>query len=418
MLKPVSFLALLAWFCCFNVKAVEISGKLEAEQNFYFKMPATSVQHNHHNSVMGRLKFYQGFKNNDYSLHAELFGRADQYDKKRTRGAIRELYLLALGNSFELRMGIAKVHWGVVESQQLVNIINQTDAVEDIENEHKLGQAMVNLKLAQFAGFGSWDFFVLPGFKERTFVGKRGRLRPDFLILDHAQASYQSPKAKHHVDSALRFSHFANNIDFGLAHFYGTSREPLILATSKLVFTPAPSLKITGYRPYYPLIKQTSFDAQTAIGSYLLKLEAVYRSGKLAVNPQTQMPVNDNYFAAAYGFEYSFHNLFDSDKSINLIVEHNYDQRRKKALTLLQNDVLLAARLEFNNPQSSQIQIGIMQDMDYQSSGLNIKASTRIGSSVLLSLKSINYLYAGSNDFFGRQMQQNGFVKIAAAYYF
>ena len=44
-----------------------------------------------------------------------------------------------------LLVGAAKVFWGTAESRHLVDIINQTDAVEDIDEEDKLGQPMVKV---------------------------------------------------------------------------------------------------------------------------------------------------------------------------------------------------------------------------------------------------------------------------------
>jgi hypothetical protein len=51
-----------------------------------------------------------------------------------------------------------------------VDIINQTDLVENIDGEDKLGQPMVH-----FSYFGDWgvvDFFLLPYLRERTYPGK------------------------------------------------------------------------------------------------------------------------------------------------------------------------------------------------------------------------------------------------------
>ncbi len=73
----------------------------------------------------------------------------------------------------ETRVGVRRVFWGVTEFQHLVDIINQSDSVEDIDNEDKLGQPMINLSLVK--DWGIVDFFVLPYFRERTFAGAEGR---------------------------------------------------------------------------------------------------------------------------------------------------------------------------------------------------------------------------------------------------
>ena len=54
-------------------------------------------------------------------------------------------------------MGIDKVFWGVIESRHLVDYINQTDGVEDVDGEDKLGQPMINLGLQR--DWGDLIFF-------------------------------------------------------------------------------------------------------------------------------------------------------------------------------------------------------------------------------------------------------------------
>ena len=98
----------------------------------------------------------------------------------RLHGDIREFLWthIADSNAWELRTGIGKVFWGVSESQHLVDVINQSDLQTDIDGEDKLGQPMINLTLVK--NYGNFDFFVLPGFRERTFQPDVGRLSPVF----------------------------------------------------------------------------------------------------------------------------------------------------------------------------------------------------------------------------------------------
>ena len=94
------------------------------------------------------------------------------HDGERTHFDVRELYWETFGETWDLRIGIARVFWGVVETQHLVDIINQTDTVENSDGEDKLGQPMINLSLVR--DWGTVDLFVLPGFRERTFRGVSG----------------------------------------------------------------------------------------------------------------------------------------------------------------------------------------------------------------------------------------------------
>ena len=49
----------------------------------------------------------------------------------------------------ELRAGIGRVFWGVTESYHLVDVINQTDLVENVDRKDKLGQPLVNFTLVR-----------------------------------------------------------------------------------------------------------------------------------------------------------------------------------------------------------------------------------------------------------------------------
>ena len=61
--------------------------------------------------------------------------RTDQ----RTHGDIRELaYVHARVMIGSFVVGIRKEFWGVTEFQHLVDVINQTDGVEDFDGEDKL----------------------------------------------------------------------------------------------------------------------------------------------------------------------------------------------------------------------------------------------------------------------------------------
>ena len=46
--------------------------------------------------------------------------------------------------------GVRRVFWGVAESNHLVDVINQTDAIENPDQEDKLGQPMLNLAYVEY----------------------------------------------------------------------------------------------------------------------------------------------------------------------------------------------------------------------------------------------------------------------------
>ena len=291
--------------------------------------------------------------------------RLDQHDNERTHGDIRELSWTHIGSDWELHTGIRRIFWGVTEFQHLVDIINQTDGVEDIDGEDKLGQPMINLSLVR--DWGIVDLLVLPGFRERTFPGIHGRLRSGFVV-DTDQAGYESSAEQGHVDLAMRWSHTLGDYDIGAYWFHGTSRDPLLQIGADSQGNPV-------LVPFYQQIDQFGLDLQATLGDWLWKFETIWRDGD-----------SDTYWAAQGGFEYTLVGINETSMDLGMLVEYGWDQRGKDATGLFQNDLFLGARLAVNDAASSEILAGIGYDLDYHSHSLLIEASRRLGDSWKISL--------------------------------
>ena len=106
--------------------------------------------------------------------------RWDRTDDERSLADLQEAYWAFEGDDYEVLVGANTVFWGVTESVHLVDIINQTDAVADIDGEDKLGQPMVNVEMQR--DWGLLSLYVMPYFRERTFAGVDGRFRPPLPV--------------------------------------------------------------------------------------------------------------------------------------------------------------------------------------------------------------------------------------------
>jgi hypothetical protein len=277
-------------------------------------------------------------------------------DSERTHFDLRELFWRRSERRWELLVGVSKVFWGVTESQHLVDIVNQTDLVENPDGEDKLGQPMVKLSLVR--GWGILDLFVLPGFRQRTFPGAEGRLRPALPI--SRDASYESADEERHVDFAARWSHVLGPFDLGLSHFSGTSREPRFLPAA----TPEGAVELV---PLYEQIEQTGLDLQATTGSWLWKLEAIHRSGQ-----------GDPFAAATGGFEYTFWSILGSRIDLGAVAEYLWDERREGSPTPFQDDLFIGSRLAFNDSQDSQLLAGAIVDRHSGAALFQLEASRRL----------------------------------------
>ncbi len=347
-------------------------------------------------SISVEPEYFHGWDDERQSLTFTPFLRWDSQDDERSHSDIRELMWIYAGNRWELRAGIGKVFWGVTEALHLVDIINQTDLVENPDGEQKLGQPMLKFSLER--DWGILDLYALPGFRERTFPGEEGRLRSHPWV-DSDLASYESDREERHLDFAVRWSHSIGDWDIGLAHFKGTSRDPSFNPTLN-------SDGQTVLAPYYAIIHQTSLDLQATKGDWLWKLEALHRGG-----------LDDPYNAATGGFEYTRVGIAETDMDLGLLAEYLYDDRGDEAPVAFENDLFLGLRLTANDAQSSELLSGVIKDLDSSALMFNLEASRRLGSSwkasaqvrLWIDVPEDDPLYAFSSD---------DYIEISLAKYF
>jgi hypothetical protein len=253
-----------------------------------------------------------------------------------------------------------------------VDIINQTDLVEATDGEEKLGQPMVNLAL--ISDWGTVDLFVLPGFRERTFPGEKGRLRSSPRV-DTSQAIYESDDKEQHIDYAARWTHYLGDWDVGLSYFNGTSRDPRFALGQDNKGQPV-------LIPIYDLIEQWGFDLQATLGDWLWKFEAINRSGQVDRSGQDK-----SYTALTAGFEYTFIGIADSNADLGVISEVLYDERGNDALTPFADDILLASRLTLNDEQSTEFLLGMIFDRNDAARLLTLESSRRFGENWKITLE-------------------------------
>ena len=299
----------------------------------------------------------------------EPFIRWDQHDDRRTHFDLREAHYLHLADTWDMTVGISKVFWGVTESVHLVDVINQTDGVEDIDTEDKLGQAMINFNW--LANSGTYSFYILPGFRERTFSDDNARRSGPFEI-DQWDPTYESGAEEHHVDFAFRWAHTLGNWDLGFSHFYGTSREARLMP----VVTPSGP----EFRPHYDLMHQTGIDIQYTKNAWLWKFESIYRDTD-----------DDSFVAAVGGFEYTLYQIFDSAADLGLLMEYQYDDRKtdgSSPFTIADNDIFVGARLGLNNEASTAILGGLIYDHEENSILGLVEAEHRVNNNWMFEVEA------------------------------
>ena len=351
--------------------AAEWSGFVSGQHRYFFEDPLDPRQHNSYLSAAARPEFYHRWDDSDQSFNAILFYRVDQHDDNRTHGDVREFSWTRVFEHFEMTAGISKVFWGVTETQHLVDIINQTDLVENVDGEDKLGQPMI--RVSTLRDWGTLDFFALPWFRERTFAGPEGRPRPDIVIDTDRDPIYDFEAGRNHIDLAVRYSHFIGEWEFGLSYFSGVDRLP----SDFVPVTFAPTGQPTSVVPVYSLINQAGVDGQVFFGDWTWKLEAInkeYRSGRRK---------GSHTFQSVFGFEYTWVGFTGGASDLGFVVEYHYSDGNKRE-TIFDNDLATALRFVLNDAQSTEVLAGFLTDKDTTTVAAFIEASRRIGQNWLL----------------------------------
>ena len=396
IVRQVAIGLLLPLFFTSNSFA-ELQGYVGGQLRSFPNQPLDARQLDNQFSAVIAPEWYTALEGSD-SFNISLFYRYDAEDDERTHFDIRELYWQHVGDGWELTAGIKQIFWGVTESQHLVDIVNQTDAVEAFDGEEKLGQPLLHLALLK--DWGTLDIMLLPGFRERSFAGVKGRLRSQPLTVD--QARYESSAEEYHTDIALRWSHYIGDWSVAASAFSGTSREPLLL--------PLLEGEQTLLQPLYPQIKQFGVELLYLSGDWQWKAESIHRS--------FDSDVAEDYSALTAGFEYTYVGLLDQAWDLGMLAEYSADSREELDGAALQNDLLAGFRLALNDVGSTEILLGVIQDLDNSvARSTFMEASTRIGNATRVAVEFL-HINAEPEGQALSALRRDSYIEVSVDYYF
>jgi hypothetical protein len=376
--------------------AGELSGYVSLEARLFAHPPLFNGQDRHNASIAFQPEYYieQVKGSGGASFTFVPFLRLDSADTERTHFDVRELFGLWVFDDWELGVGARKIFWGITESVHLVDIINQTDLVEGIDLEEKLGQPMIS---ASVAGDNyTLDLFLMPYFRERTFPGRDGRLRSPKPV-DSGQAEYESGAEEFHPDLALRYSRTSAEWDIGLTVFSGTGRAPTLREGTD-------SNGNDVFIPRYVQIVQGGVDLQWTGEEWIWKLEAIAREGQ-----------GDTYGAWAAGFEYTFYNIRGSGIDIGVLGEWLHDTRGDAVP--FDDDVFGGVRLAFNDAASTEALAGVVQDLDTSARSVFLESSRRFSDHLKATIEA--RIFNGQpDDDPAYYLRDDDFIQLEMAYWF
>ena len=282
---------------------------------------------------------------------------------------INEAFVTKEFKNYSVTVGKVIQYWGELEGYNITDVFNQKNYLYDPLNKDKklgswalltsryVGNNTFEIGMKFFEGDqkypkNSAPFYPFTVGYEKGLAGKHSRWNPTF----HAKYSFVTDDIVESETSLIYQQGFDNKRAISLS------------ANHKLTQSAYKSKK---YMIHSSIIK----------GDTIVKLEAAY------TDVDDDAPVSD-YQQAAVGIEQNIYNIMGIDTSV-YAEYYNYQYKNKKQENidiseLYNNDVFLAAKLNFNDADSSEIKVGILYDLDTSEQILKAEAQTRVKDQVIL----------------------------------
>ncbi len=285
----------------------------------------------------------------------------------RNRMLVDDLYLDALGETMEFRVGYQIFSWKTVESVSWADFLNQVDRQGDLLDPDKIGELAARARFISPLGDESTlEFFYLPWFTPGTNAqpGSRSYVMP--ITNDYNAIEYGSSKKRIRPQGALKFSSsMFEEIDYSLFYFHGYDRNMFV------TFNPN-----QGLRQKYELMHRGGLTFQGTVEDWLIKGEAIvstYENNSI-----------DPFGAGTFGIEYTFNSLFIQNHDIGLITEviatsdFGKDPATLPSFRPFNNHLFAGVRYTFNNTSDRSFLIGAFNNMSYYEMLVSAKYNERI----------------------------------------
>jgi hypothetical protein len=386
-----AFFTILFFLMSCVLNAQSISGYIETEHRYFIQEGLYSEQKNYYPSFASELEYNTSFNDGSSQVKAIVFGRYDLMDKKRSHIEIREMYYQKSFKYGYTSLGFKKIFWGVVESTNINDIINQKDMLEGINEDYKLGEFMWQNVFIN--SFGTFETYIMPYHRIIEFPGVNGRLRPPTDLDLKDNSVYENDLENLYPSAAVRYKNTFGNFDMGINYFHGLSREPEIL------------LELSEIDIFYPVINQIGGDFQYTFSGLLLKSEAIY-----------QISRGSNFGAFVGGFEYTLSNFLNTGGDLGIVCEYLYDERGNKSIRGMDNDLFLGLRFSGNDISSTQVLIGGILDMSKSTQIYSFTASRRLNEILKLEIKG-NWFHNVSQEEFLYLFKNDSMIQLKLLMY-
>ncbi|WP_347330763.1 hypothetical protein [Marinimicrobium locisalis] len=285
-----------------------------------------------------------------WSLDANLFVSLNSEDTERTYLDAREARLSYDFDDWRFSAGMGTFFWGVSETINVANQLNQSDLREGVDGKVKMGQPFVSINHS-FAQ-ARFSMFYLPVFVERVFPE-----RPALPLKVTSQGAFEEDPDG---DVAVRLEWFLEDAEVGLSLFRGTRRDPLL----------RPFVSEGGetrLQPFYPQSDSLSVDVVTFWQSWILK-------GELQAGEE----LNRGYTATNIGVEYPFYPQVANVQQVSVVAEHLTDDRDEQAASIGQNDLFVGFKADWGTLGENKLRWVAGYDLEYGSRYWDVSLESRL----------------------------------------
>tara|TARA_B100001063_G_scaffold22418_1_gene17087 strand:- start:163 stop:1311 length:1149 start_codon:yes stop_codon:yes gene_type:complete len=340
----------------------EATGSLEITGSYFPKSEGESFGTN----ITAEAKVVGYEDLSEIQLEYELIIRKSLNDGGMDIIEPRQLVLSKTFGEIDAYFGYRHTFWGVAESRNIVDLINQQDMAAGISPDNKLGAPSISFET--YLGSGDFQYWYMPRFRERTF--NETDAHPGFG-LPVFPAEFAHSKGVEAIDQALRYGNSSGDVDFAFSLFDGTAREPFIVVDSAE----------RGIVPFYERMRSVGLELQYTGESILYKLEGL-----------TGAQGDENFNAAVLGAERTVYSILDTPWDMGLIVEYQYDDRVQAQIERL---FVSGVRLTSNDEFDTSLLVLYTVDDDLSQSIFGLEASRRLRNGMTL---GFNYLLYQSDE--------------------
>ena len=335
----------------------ETSGSLEITGSYFPKSLDASFDTN----ITAEAKVIGYEELDDFQLQYEIVIRKSLNDNGKDIIEPRQLFLSKTFGDIDAYLGYRHTFWGVAESRNLVDLINQQDMAAGMSPDNKLGAPSISIET--YLGSGELQYWYISRFRERTFNDTNAH--PGFGM-PVSSAQFAHAKGSEASDHALRYANSIGDMDYALSIFDGTAREPLFIVQE---------LDPPTIAPYYERMRSVGLELQYTGESILYKFEGLTgtQSGK-------------DFDALVLGTEKTVYTIFETQWDMGVLFEYQYDDR---AQALIDRMIVSGVRLTANDEFDTNFLILYTVDDAFSQSLFGLEVSRRLRNGMTL---DINYL--------------------------